>query len=240
MRFTYDWYAGMIDSTIKHGYTIVLYGDHVEGRREAILRHDVDMDLQKASRFAEFERSLDIASTYFVLVRSDFYNVFSDKSHKALEKILACGHKIGLHFDEKVIGGGGELRTSIEREKELLESAVNTCVKEVSMHRPSQQTLKADYRFNGLINSYSQEYFQNWKYVSDSRMHWRENIESILAEGEYERLHILTHPFWYSDTDETLEDKLNEFISRATLERYDNVSDNFTDLPMILSRKEFV
>ena len=43
-----------------------------------------------------------------------------------------------------------------------------------------------------MINSYSKEFFQNFKYVSDSRMKWREDVMKYVKEKQYPRMQILT------------------------------------------------
>ena len=48
-----------------------------------------------------------------------------------------------------------------------------------------------------MINSYGQTFFHDFKYLSDSRRRWREPVEEIIRSGTYDRLHILTHAFWY-------------------------------------------
>ena len=47
------------------------------------------------------EKELNVNSTYFILLSTDFYNINSDKSLRILKEIKRLGGKIGLHFDEK-------------------------------------------------------------------------------------------------------------------------------------------
>ena len=63
------------------------------------------------------------------------------------------------------------------------------------MHRPSRWVLEADLKIPGMVNSYGKEFFQDFKYVSDSRMRWREDVMKYAIEKAYPRLHILTHAF---------------------------------------------
>ena len=103
------------------------------------------------------------------------------------------------------------------------------------MHRPSRETLGADYHFsNGLINSYGKEFFLDFKYVSDSRMRWRENVDDIVASGQYKRLHILTHAFWYNDEENTMKNIIEAFIKEGEKDRFNSLNDNITDLESIL------
>lgn len=91
--------------------------------------------------------------------------------------------------------------------------------------------------FPGMVNAYSGTYFKKMKYVSDSRRHWRENVDEIVESERYPRLHILTHPFWYMQGREvSLTDTLQQAILQASLDCYDNLNNNFRDLDHELSR----
>lgn len=121
-----------------------------------------------------------------------------------------------------------------EKERGRLEEILEIPVRIVSMHRPSKETLEADWKFPHMINSYEVEFFKDFKYVSDSRMHWREDVEAIVQSQEYDKLHILIHAFWYAKELETTKEKLESYIHAAEVERYDNLNKNFRDL------KEFI
>lgn len=107
------------------------------------------------------------------------------------------------------------------------------------MHRPSKWILENDIQFEGIINSYSKKFLSDFKYLSDSRMHWREDILGIIESEQYDKLHILTHSFWYSDENETINEKLVKFIDKAKIERYYSLKDNIRDLDEIINEGEF-
>ena len=199
-----------------------------------IFRHDIDYDVNKALTLARLEREHEINSTYFVLVTSDFYNVFSRSSAEALRGIVACGHEIGLHFDEvrypEAAGDIDSVRGKIRQEAKLLEEAVGTPVKCVSMHRPSPLILESDLEIPGMVNSYGKTFFKEFKYLSDSRRRWREPVDEIVASGQQRRLHILTHPFWYQEAPISLGETVKTFIEGANRDRYRIFSENFTNL----------
>ena len=108
------------------------------------------------------------------------------------------------------------------------------------MHRPSKFVLEGDIQFDGIINSYSQEYFKEWKYVSDARMNWREDLDKIVESGQHEKIQIVTHAFWYGDQLESTKDKLMRFISEAKEERYCSVYNNFRNLDDFIRREEII
>ena len=161
MEFTYNAYRSLVDLLNKGGYHFVGYCDEASVDRAVIMRHDVDFCLSKALAMAELEHKLRVKSTYFVLLSTDFYNVFSKRSNALLTEILACGHDIGLHFDEIRYQGANlpGLCSAMVREAGLLAAAISADVKAVSMHRPSQEMLSSDISLPGLVNSYSRRFF---------------------------------------------------------------------------------
>ena len=241
MHFTYEAYKNLLSDLKAHGYEIASYDNWQEKGRCVILRHDIDNDIAKALELAKVEQNVGVKSVYFVLVSSDFYNVFSARSGALLQEIVACGHEIGLHFDEvryPEIRTPEDTRALILREASLLEQAVGVPVRTVSMHRPSKIMLEADLEIPGMINSYGRTFFRDFKYLSDSRRRWREPVEEIIKAGAYEHLHILTHAFWYNETEMDIHDTLTAFINKGNLARYEAEKDNITDLESIIRREE--
>lgn len=240
MNFTYSEYKRMIEIALQMGYNMSFY-DNIDSHDKAIiLRHDIDFDLEKALKIARLEYSLGVSSTYFVLLSTDFYNIFSKKSVGILNQILEMNHQIGLHFDEERYNACtvDEMKQYVFNEISILEKLLGKPVKTISMHRPTQLTLDSDVNFEGLINSYSSYFFKEMKYVSDSRMHWRENIFDIIESGSYNKIHILTHPFWYSNEVEKTKDKLIYFLNETKISRYDSLNNNFRNLSEFIKRED--
>lgn len=236
MNFTYESYKGMIELLRTHGYEFVGYHDYEKDGKCVILRHDIDNSIEKAVALAEIEKALGVRSTYFVLLTSDFYNVASAKSIAGLKRIADLGHEIGLHFDEMAYPeeNRNDVPGLIKREADILGQILGMDIRSVSMHRPSKETLAADYKIPGVVNSYGQTFFHEFKYLSDSRRRWCEPVLDIIAQGEAQRLHILTHAIWYNYQEETIAETLNKFITSANHERYLTEKDNITDLDSIL------
>jgi len=59
------------------------------------------MSLKKALNIAKFEYKNNVRSTYFVLLLTNLYNIFSNESNNILKEILMIGYNVRLHFDEK-------------------------------------------------------------------------------------------------------------------------------------------
>ena len=241
MQFTYDAYRGLIQLLKNHGYLFATYADW-NYCKCAIIRHDIDNDIEKALKLARIEKSEGVSSTYFVLLSSDFYNVFSLKNAQMLKNIASLGHDIGLHFDQMKYTGAkiNELVELIAVEAQLLSSAIELPVKCVSMHRPSKDVLDADLVIPGLINSYGHEFFREFKYLSDSRRRWREPVEEIIKSEKYNRLHILTHAFWYNEKDIDIHMNVKSFVNHANIERFLSMKENIADMDSIMKVEEVV
>lgn len=242
MKFTYDWYVAILKKLIHKGYCFKDYKTWQEEERTVILRHDVDCNLPKAVFFSEIEKNVcGGGATYFVLLSTNFYNVHSKACRECIDKIIKNGGNIGLHFDETqyAISDEEELKEYVRKEMEALSNIIDTKVEIVSMHRPSEKILSSNVEFPGVINSYSEIFFKEMKYVSDSRRHWRENVDEIVEGALCPRLHLLTHPLWYTDGGEkSLKQTLKEAILSASMDYYDNLDDNFRDLQNEIERSE--
>lgn len=239
MQFTYDSYKNLIWLLKNHGYCFSSY-NMCDNDKCVILRHDIDNDIKKALKLAEIESVEGISSTYFVLLTSDFYNVFSYKNSLMLRKIAELGHEIGLHFDQVRYPNISleKMKEVIIREARILSEAVAKPINCVSMHRPSKEVLEADLVIPGLINSYGQRFFKEFKYLSDSRRRWREPVEEIIASEKYNMLHILTHAFWYAEQEKSIQDSVHCFVNHANIERYHSLEDNITDINLIMNKEE--
>lgn len=215
MKFTYHAYSDLLELLKINGYTFCDYHNYKEALRCVILRHDIDTSLEQAVRLAELEAERGVTSTYFVLLRTDFYNPASQRSQKQLRRILDLGHEIGLHFDEVSYGRtltGEETVQCVIKECGLLSALLETEVSSVSMHRPSKATLEGDLQIPGIVNSYGRTFFHDFKYLSDSRRRWREPVLDIIRSGEYDRLHILTHAFWYHGQEQDITQTVGAFV----------------------------
>lgn len=237
MKFTYAAYRDLLSLLRERGYAFRDYHTYSDAPHCVILRHDIDTSLPQAVKLAELEADEGVQSTWFILLRTDFYNVFSKSGQEALDRIRSLGHEIGLHFDEASYVPALDLDgvvQSVIKECGLLSALLETQVSTVSMHRPSKTTLEADFQIPGIVNSYGKTFFHDFKYLSDSRRRWREPAEEIIRAGEHDRLHILTHAFWYHETEEDISRTMGDFIRSANRERYAQMMENITDLPSIL------
>ncbi len=240
MDFTYSGYVAMLNGLKQQGYVFTDYENYLQHTRCVILRHDVDYSLEKALTLAELEKKEGVTSTYMILVSSGFYNLMDCETQNILCQILNMGHHLGLHFDEAnyEVTDIKLLKNYVKEEMKLLRKCTgHEEISVVSMHRPSKECLEADLDFTeeGMINSYGKTFFQDFKYVSDSRMSWREPVMDYIHKAVYERMHILTHAFWYNTTQEDIKVKLERFLKQAWEDRYRLLNQNFRDLQEYIS-----
>ena len=161
------------------------------------------------------------------------------------------GHEVGLHFDEQKYKQELEQYTDDEDKIEFVKNAIiketvflsemSGCkIHTVSMHRPSKLILSTDLKIPGIINSYCGEFFKEFKYISDSRMNWREDVEKIVQLENDRALHLLTHPIWYSNEERSMKRCLEDLIKNKTFRTYDSLYDNFRDLDDVITKGEIL
>jgi len=199
--FSLGRYSALIAAFRDAGYAVVNFSGVQASVRHLVLRHDIDFDLEAAAKMAEFEAGKGIQATYFVMLRTEFYNVFSKAAQVALARIKESGHDIGLHFDAALHQGDRrELIQAARTECQVLGQAVQSEIDVLSFHRPHPDLLGGDIEFDGIINVYHRHYFEDIGYCSDSRgaWHYGQPIDHpAVAAGS--ALQLLTHPIWWVD-----------------------------------------
>lgn len=229
MEFSYGAYKELLNTLKSENYVFETFNEEKENSKTVICRHDLDFSLSKAVAMAELEHELCISSIYFVLLSTNFYNVFSPENRKVLKYLQKLNHKIGLHFDASIYEYKSidELEKYISKEKLVLEMVLEEKVDVVSFHRPIHELFNVSLK-NGLISAYDEKYFSQYEYVSDSRRNWRKDPYSII-ENSVDHIQLLTHPIWYyegskspQDSIEYLKKNINELIEDSLI---NNISD---------------
>lgn len=198
--FTIDGYVAILRALTALGYVVRDYANADPARRDLILRHDIDMDLGRAVTMAEAEAAIGVRSTYFVLVRTEFYNLFSSSSRRALARLLELGHEVGLHFDAALHPDDPSALDRAAREEALALSLATGGVapKTMSFHRPAKSLVGSGNELGGMVNAYAPRFISDMGYCSDSRGGWHHGpplTHPALIEGR--ALHLLTHPIWW-------------------------------------------
>lgn len=219
--FTYEEYEYILNS-LKIKYDIVSFEEAYTRSMKhedffAVVRHDVDLDLSLALVMAEIENNLGISSTYFVLVSSDAYNIFSKTNRDILNDIILLGHNIGLHYNPLCYDVPSELE-SLNHEALLLETVLNDQLKVVSWHKPASLLVINNLKSAYLDTTQPPFFNEQMKYFADSRGSWR--YGHPLESPEFKighPLHICFHPIWWSYKSMLAPDKLVDFCNRQDL-----------------------
>jgi hypothetical protein len=171
-RFELDHYREILAAVRGGGYTFATFDQPFEAGT-VILRHDVDLSLDAALTMAELEAGAGVTATYFLMTRSEFYNLDSASGHAALEHLRALGHRVGLHAVWPYVDRD-------ERFDPVL-----------AWHNPDPEYMRET--VDGFVNVMEPPWAE--VYRSDSNQHWRQGCpHEELTAGSFERLQLLTHP----------------------------------------------
>ena len=113
-----------------------------------------------------------------------------------------------------------------------LEAYLRTDLKVVSFHNPDQMRPEDLARgiFAGMANVYSPDVTGGYKYVSDSNGYWRfDNLFDVVAERQFEKLHVLTHPVWWTPEPMSPRDRVIRAVdgrAKFVVVDYDNMLAN--------------
>lgn len=226
-EFTEIGFRNLLKALVSHSYEFASFqappaGNHV------LWRHDVDFSLHRAARLAEIEAEEGAIATYFINPRSQFYSLLEPGSDHLVQRILSAGHTIGLHFDASAFGihhwTSPQLEAAVQREKALLEMIVNKPIRSMSWHNPDMSNLLhfKDFEIGGLINAYADPFKKEYAYASDSNGYWRFTPMADVIAARHAKLHLLTHPEWWTPEPLSPSERIDRCISgRASATRRD-------------------
>lgn len=213
--FSIEHYREIIKQAQSVGYRFYFFSEWVggiaHGERTILLRHDVDVSLEKARRFAEVEADLGVRATYFLRLHSRYYQLLTPESWPHLCALSEMNHEIGLHYEcqfyERM---GADHLEMLARDATIFSSIVGKPIQGCAAHLPSRYKPldTRTIRSVGLAyEAYGPEFTQERKYISDSRGHWR---EGCLCQwlGRADHITALIHPVLWFDLDESLENML--------------------------------
>lgn len=156
-----------------------------------ILRHDVELNLERALELAKIDYRNKIGSTFFFLFSSE-YNIFLEKNHKIIKEIIACKRDIGIHYDQSVYEKENKHYSTILRNKiKLFENIYDLKISAISPHMPMRNKKKL-IKYKNIFNAYESAFFKKIKYISDSNQKWRiDDINTELNRNSY--IQLLLH-----------------------------------------------
>lgn len=217
-EFTEAGYRSLLQSLKSGGYRFARFGETADDRH-VLWRHDVDMSVHRAARLSAIEAEMSVRATYFLNPRSSFYSLAEAEILKRIDMIVAAGHLLGLHFDSGDVQREwptlGELEKEVDGERQFLEHLTGHRVEALSWHNPDMSNvLKFDSpSIAGLPSTYGGHLRGNYVYCSDSNGYWRHQpMGDVIAAGAL-RLHLLTHPEWWTPAPLTASQRFDRAVN---------------------------
>lgn len=186
------------------------------GQPGIILRHDVDLDVEAAYRFAGKVAETGLRSTFFFLVSADTYNVHSVAARRRLRAMAEDGFEVALHFDPQVYGDADldGLARHARAEGDQLAQIIGQPVTSVSLHNPS---VHGNFLLlDGWANAYDPAIFGPDRYLSDSRMRFRADPLDFVAQGAARTVQLLLHPLHYTADGAAYPGPMLNYLERQT------------------------
>jgi hypothetical protein len=227
--FTRDNYAKLL-KLARQTYAFRRFTDFDPGERFVLWRHDVDVCPRAAVKLAEREAAEGVGATYFVMLRSEFYNLLDPEATSCVRAIAGLGHEIGLHIDLSCYPTAGETAfvRALAAEARAVAELMEVDCRVFSFHNPDARA--AAYRdrlYAGLLNASAEYFYTAVGFCSDSNGYWRtRRLEDVLRQATDERLHVLTHPEMWQDAVMSPRQRISRCIDGRTArtgERYDQL-----------------
>jgi len=222
-KFTYDVYTKLLD-TLSERYRLIQFSQTKHTNPPyVVLRHDVDFSLDAALRMAKLEKSMNVLSTYSVLLSHKLYNIFEQDSVKILKQIRDLGHEIILHYDPELYEKYHiDYYTILNKQLEILGLILGTQIDTVARHKNSLKVTYnpfPDHEFftpGGQIvhnADFSQLYDLT---VKDPCRMWNKRFIERLFTFEDNRIQLLTHPCMWTYEEVNKQQCLEMVFSNAS------------------------
>jgi hypothetical protein len=214
--FTYDFLRELFAIARERG-DVRLLAEGVDAPG-LIVRHDIDLSLERAVAVGAAEAEAGVRATFLVMVDSPLYVLDSPGSRAALDALRAQGHDVGLHMD---LGPRGEvpglviddITPEVEACRDRLGGVLHDEVHSISFHRPPDPlvaALRPVSEVCGMVNAYADPLMRC--YLADSAGAWRHgDPRPTLREPPCDTVQLLIHPFWWGDEHLSGADRLEAF-----------------------------
>ncbi len=232
-HFTLEYYKLLLNKLKKH-YSFINFNNYLEYISKTgpllLLRHDIDISIEKALEIAKIENKLGITSNYFVLLRSPFFNPLSEDYVIMLNTIIDLGHTLDLHFHAESYDNINlnNVEKYVLTEIKILESVLTKKVESISFHHPNLDFAKK-VKINGIVNTYGEEINRHFQYLSDSRGKWRfgSPLEHVFVKKR-KNLQLLIHPIWFNENNQTPVETLRKSMNFSTKCYNENLIKHYT------------
>jgi hypothetical protein len=212
MNCTFDLahYRELVRAAKFGGYQFAGF-DRAPQAGDLILRHDVDLSLEAALAVAELEAEEEAWSTWFLMTRSEFYNLASPSGEQAIARLRQLGHRVAHHA----------VYPNVDLDERFDPVA--------AWHNPDPEFMRAE--IPGVVNAMSETFFDPEHYRSDSNQRWRHGCpHEQLAGGEFEWLQLLTHPEIWAFDGATMRESMDSFLDADHAARLEHLRHDRIDL----------
>ena len=214
--FTMDGWTDLVRRLYDEGYRPVSF-DAVEANKpHLVLRHDVHFSLDAALAIARAEAELDVRTAYFIMVRSESYNIMEPETAAALNEIRGLGHAIGLHLDASLYPTPKQMEIGADAECRTLAAATDCDIEVLSVHGLELGNgEELPDRIAGRRNLSASFFTRTVGYCSDRDGAWSPTPPlSHPAVRDRKALQLATEPLWWTgDGTERPADRMARFLN---------------------------
>jgi hypothetical protein len=207
MNYDKKHYTSVLEKALEDGFEFTDFVNADPGKKDKnqiILRHDVDYSLFLAHEMALIDASLNIRSTFAVLLSSPLYNPLTPTNISIIGNIHQLGHNIVLHYRAKAGEKAEELEQGIIRDMQTMKAYFPYVQPVFIWHNPPQGNMLSDIEIPHMINAYSDSFTKQMRYISDSRLK-NKTEDFFKVIGDHNLIHMLLHPFiWMSEKDDMM------------------------------------
>jgi hypothetical protein len=229
LEFSSAGYSELLSVFKDTGYSFCRFEEidsrQTDGYPFIVLRHDIDISLRPALEIARIEYEQGVQATYFVMLRSPFYNILSRSNAEIMQQIQQYGHQIATHLD--LIAYDNDCAKALMEVGILSKCYPHINTEIVSLHSSCDLNHIPIELFPQLNNVYGPAVRGEIAYISDSTGRWRYGhpLDSEAFKAQ-KPIQLLTHPIWWMQEGETAAQKLERWLysdylnSSATLKEF--------------------
>jgi len=208
--FSLEHYRDLLRAVKTGGYSWAGF-DRDPAAGDVIVRHDVDLSLEAALVVAELEADEGAWSTFFLMTRSNFYNLDSPEGERVVARLRELGHRVGHHARYPHL--------DIDARFEAI----------VAWHNPDDEYMHTP--IDGAVNVMAPPFFDREHYRSDSNQHWRSGCpHDELERGELDWVQLLIHPEIWAYPGGTMRETMDAFLDADRAARLEHLRNDRIDL----------
>jgi hypothetical protein len=197
--YSLDSYQSLLTLALEQGYHFASFIDDGQtSEKRVYLRHDIDWSPALAVKMAEVNHKLGIRGAFCFQIRSQFYNLYAERTLAAIRAIIDLGQFIGFHYAFPAV-----IPAEPQALVQLLLADYAAFAREVPetlplfcWHQTTPEILEwgLNHDVPGLVNAYSRRFFKDMPYYSDSVMRYTvPEWEAIITRG-HPAMQLLFHP----------------------------------------------